>query len=376
MQDRLGSTNKAPRGAIAHKFPAAYGKTKIEKILVQVGRTGQLTPIAQLVPINIGGVVVTRANLYNQDEIERKDVREGDVVVVQRAGDVIPKIVEVDKNARSPNAPKFIFPNTCPECESEVQIEGAAIRCSNEFTCKAQIIEKLKHFVSKEAFDITGFGDKQIEFFYDLGLIRKISDIFALEEKLKNFNLSKLKGWDEKSISNLLKSINSRRVVSLDKFICSLGIRYVRPHVAKLLAKHYGSYENWYSADEEELMSIIGVGEKIIDSLISFFSEKDNVEMVKNLASQLKIEPVSANVSNSPLSGKTVVITGELSGMKRKEAQALMESLGAIVNSSVSNKTDFLIVGEKPGSKYHKALKPGVKILTKEEFNKLIMREK
>lgn len=282
----------------------------------------------------------------------------------------------MDKNARSPNAPKFIFPNTCPECESEVQIEGAAIRCSNEFTCKAQIIEKLKHFVSKEAFDITGFGDKQIEFFYDLGLIRKISDIFALEEKLKNFNLSKLKGWDEKSISNLLKSINSRRVVSLDKFICSLGIRYVGPHVAKLLAKHYGSYENWYSADEEELMSIIGVGEKIIDSLISFFSEKDNVEMVKNLASQLKIEPVSANVSNSPLSGKTVVITEELSGMKRKEAQALMESLGAIVNSSVSNKTDFLIVGEKPGSKYHKALKLGIKILTEEEFNKLIMREK
>ncbi|MDE5057584.1 helix-hairpin-helix domain-containing protein [Wolbachia endosymbiont of Drosophila bocki] len=162
----------------------------------------------------------------------------------------------------------------------------------------------------------------------------------------------------------------------MDKFICSLGIRYVGPHVAKLLAKHYGSYENWYSADEEELMSIIGVGEKIIDSLISFFSEKDNVEMVKNLASQLKIEPVSANVSNSPLSGKTVVITGELSGMKRKEAQALMESLGAIVNSSVSNKTDFLIVGEKPGSKYHKALKLGIKILTEEEFNKLIMREK
>ncbi|MBA8770255.1 NAD-dependent DNA ligase LigA [Wolbachia pipientis] len=375
LQDRLGSTNKAPRGAIAHKFPAAYGKTKIEKILVQVGRTGQLTPIAQLVPINIGGVVVTRANLYNQDEIERKDVREGDVVVVQRAGDVIPKIVEVDKNARSPNVPKFIFPNTCPECESEVQIEEAAIRCSNEFTCKAQIIEKLKHFVSKEAFDITGFGDKQIEFFYDLGLIRKISDIFALEEKLKNFNLSKQEGWGEKLISNLLNSINSRKTITLDRFISSLGIQYVGPHVAKLLAKHYGSYENWYSADEEELMSIIGVGEKIIDSLISFFSEKDNVEMVKNLASQLKIEPVSANVSNSIFSGKTVVFTGKLLTRERKEAQAEVESLGGIVSSGVSNKTDFFVVGEKPGSKLEKAKKLGVKILTEEKFNKLILGE-
>ncbi|WP_065094832.1 MULTISPECIES: NAD-dependent DNA ligase LigA [unclassified Wolbachia] len=372
LQSRLGNTNKAPKWAIAHKFPAAHAKTKIVKILIQVGKTGKLNPVAELVEINIGGVIVSRVNLYNKDEIESKDIREGDIVVVARAGDVIPKIVEVDKNARSPNAPKFIFPNTCPECESEVQIEGAAIRCSG-VTCKAQIIERLKYFVSNDAFDITGFGDKQIEFFYDLGLIRKISDIFALEEKLKNFNLSELNGWGKKAISNLLKSINSRRVVSLDKFICSLGIRYVGPHVAKLLAKHYGSYENWYSADEEELMNIIGVGEKIIDSLISFFSEKDNVEMVKNLASQLKIEPVSANVSNSPLSGKTVVITGELSGMKRKEAQAEAESLGGIVSSSVSDKTDFLVVGEKPGSKYHKAVELGVKILTEEEWNKLIL---
>ncbi|WP_051062201.1 NAD-dependent DNA ligase LigA [Wolbachia endosymbiont of Drosophila simulans] len=350
LQDRLGSTNKAPRGAIAHKFPAAYGKTKIEKILVQVGRTGQLTPIAQLVPINIGGVVVTRANLYNQDEIERKDVREGDVVVVQRAGDVIPKIVEVDKNARSPNAPKFIFPNTCPECGSEVQIEGAAIRCSG-VTCKAQIIERLKYFVSNDAFDITGFGDKQLESLYNLGLVKQIPDIFTLEEKLKNFNLSEQEGWGEKLISNLLNSVNSRKTITLDRFISSLGIRYVGPHVAKLLAKHYGSYENWYSADEEELMSIIGVGEKIIDSLISFFSEKDNVEMVNDLAAQLNILPVVANTSNSIFNGKTVVFTGKLSKMERNEAQALMESLGTIMSSSVSPKTDFLVVGEKPGSK-------------------------
>ncbi|WP_353272040.1 NAD-dependent DNA ligase LigA [Wolbachia endosymbiont (group A) of Nomada goodeniana] len=415
LQNRLGNTNKAPRWAIAHKFPAAQGKTKIKKISVQVGKTGVLTPVAELVEINIGGVVVSRVNLYNKDEIESKDIRKGNIVVVARAGDVIPKIVAVDKNARSPNAPKFVFPNTCPECGSEVQIEGAAIRCSNEFTCKAQIIEKLKHFVSKEAFDITGFGDKQIEFFYDLGLIRKISDIFALEEKLKNFNLSKLKGWDEKSISNLLKSINSRRVVSLDKFICSLGIRYVGPHVAKLLAKHYQSYENWQSAMAQlsssvsktskislnpvtkdsannditisltvsvvsdgktfsELAEISGIGEKKAESLRDFFCEKDNIKMVNDLASQLKIEPVSANVSNSPLSGKIVVFTGKLS-RERKEMQAEAESLGIKVSSSVSDKTHFVIAGEKPGSKYKKAVELGVKILTEEEWNKLILRK-
>ncbi len=372
LQERLGNTSKAPRGAIAHKFPAAHGKTKIEKILVQVGRIGQLTPIAQLVPINIGGVIVTRANLHNKDEIERRDIREGDTVVVARAGDVIPQIVEVDESFRSPNAPKFVFPDTCPKCVGEVDDWEA--RCSGGDVCPAQQIGKLKYFV--EVLDIKGFGNKQIEFFYDLGLIRKISDIFALEEKLKNFNLSELKGWNEKSIFNLLNSVNSRKTITLEKFISSLGIRFVGPHVAKLLAKHYGSYENWYSADEEELMSIIGVGEKIIDSLISFFSEKDNVEMVKNLASQLKIEPVSANTSNSPLSGKIVVFTGKLLTMERKEAQAEAESLGAIVNSSVSPKTDFLVVGEKPGSKYKKAVELGIKILTEEEFNKLIMREK
>nr|WP_265040882.1 NAD-dependent DNA ligase LigA [Wolbachia endosymbiont (group A) of Ectemnius continuus] len=363
LQNRLGNTNNAPRWAIAHKFPAARGKTKIKKISVQVGKTGVLTPIAELVPINIGGVVVTRANLYNQDEIERRDIREGDVVVVARAGDVIPKIVEVDKKFRPRNTPKFVFPDTCQKCGSAVDKFEAAARCSGENVCPAQQIGKLKHFV--EVLDIKGFGGKQVEFFYDLGLIRKISDIFALEEKLKKFNLSELKGWGEKLISNLLNSINSRKTITLEKFISSLGIRFVGPHVAKLLAEHYGSYENWYSADEEELMSIIGVGEKIIDSLISFFSEKDNVEMVKNLASQLTILPVNANTNNSPFSGKTVVFTGTLSKMDRKTAQAKIESLGAQVSSSVSPKTDFLVVGEKPGSKLEKAKKLGVSVSRK-----------
>ncbi len=382
LQDRLGNTNKAPRWAIAHKFPAAQGKTKIVKILIQVGKTGKLNPVAKVIPINIGGVLITRINLHNKDEIERKDIKEGDVVVVARAGDVIPKIVAVDKNARSRRAPKFVFPDICPECGSRVDDWEATIRCTGENVCPAQQIGKLKHFV--EVLDIKGFGGKQVEFFYDLGLIRKISDIFVLEKKLEKFNLSELKGWNEKSISNLLNSVNSRKTITLEKFITSLGIRLVGPRAAKILANHYKSYDGWYEVtaqlpyDREapdKLMSINGVGENTTYSLEEFFSDEDNVEMVKNLASQLKIEPVSANVSNSPFSGKIVVFTGELSGMKRKEAQAKVKSLGAQVSSSVSNKTAFLVVGEKPGSKYHKALELGVKILTEEKFNKLILGE-
>ncbi|MCX3064511.1 NAD-dependent DNA ligase LigA [Wolbachia endosymbiont of Drosophila pseudotakahashii] len=297
LQDRLGSTNKAPRGAIAHKFPAAQGKTKIVKILIQVGKTGKLNPGAKVIPINIGGVLITRVNLHNKGEIKRKDIREGDIVTIKRAGDVIPKIIDVDKSARSQKAPKFVFPDICPECGSRVDDWEATIRCTGENVCPAQRIGKLKHFV--EVLDIKGFGGKQVEFLYDLGLIRKISDIFALEEKLKNFNLSEQRGWDKQSIFNLLHSINSKRTVTLEKFITSLGIKLVGPHVAKLLAKDYQSYENWmaqlpYDREAPDKLMIIGVGEETITSLEEFFSDEDNVEMVKNLASQLKIEPVSA----------------------------------------------------------------------------------
>ncbi len=339
LQSRLGNTNKAPKWAIAHKFPAAQGKTKIVKILIQVGKTGKFNPIAKVVPINIGGVLISRANLYNKDEIKRKDIREGDVVVVARAGDIIPKIVAVDKNARSRRAPKFVFPDICPECGSRVDDWEATIRCTGENVCPAQQIGKLKHFV--EVLDIKGFGDRQVEFFYDLGLIRKISDIFALEEKLKNFNLSELNGWAEKSVSNLLNSLNSRKTITLEKFISSLAIRFVGPSVAKIIAKHYTSYESWYEAmvqlsydskAPDKLMSINGVGENTTYSLEEFFSEEDNIEMVNDLAAQLNILPVVANTSNSIFNGKTVVFTGKLSKMERNEAQALMESLGGIVS--------------------------------------------
>ena len=233
-----------------------------------------------------------------------------------------------------------------------------------------------------EVLDIKGFGGKQVEFFYDLGLIRKISDIFALEEKLKNFNLSELNGWAEKSVSNLLNSLNSRKTITLEKFISSLGIESVGPSVAKILANHYRSYDSWYetmarlSYDSKvpyQLISINGVGEKIADSLEFFFSDENNVKMVNDLVSQLTILPV---VSNSPLSGKIVVFTGKLLTMERKEAQAKTESLGTIVSSSVSPKTDYLVVGEKPGAKYRKALELGIKILSEEEFYKLILKEK
>ncbi|WP_353289144.1 helix-hairpin-helix domain-containing protein [Wolbachia endosymbiont (group A) of Pogonocherus hispidulus] len=316
LQEHLENTNKAPRGSTAHKLSATQGKTKVKKISVQVGKTGQLTPVAQLVPINIGGVVVTRVNLYNQDEIVRKDIREGDILVVERAGDVIPKIIDVDKSARSRKAPKFVFPDICPECGSRVDDWEATIRCTGENVCPAQQIGKLKHFV--EVLDIKGLDNKQIGLLFDLGLIKQIPDIFTLEEKLKSFNLSELKGWNKKSISNLLNSINSRRTVTLEKFITSLGIRLVGPHVAKILANHYKSYDGWYEVmaqlpyDREapdKLMSIIGIGEETITSLEEFFSDEDNIEMVNDLAAQLNILPVVANTSNSIFNGKTVVLS-------------------------------------------------------------------
>lgn len=284
----------------------------------------------------------------------------------------------MDEKSRSPNTPKFVFPNTCPECNSDLDDWE---RCTGENFCPAQQIGKLKYFVSEKGLDITGLGDKQVKSLYNLGLIRNISDVFTLEEKLKNFNLSELEGWGEKSTSNLLDSINSRKTITLDRFISSLGIRYVGPHVAKVLANHYKSYENWMiqlSSDDKalyQLMSIIGVGEKIADSLEEFFSDEDNAEMVKNLAAQLTILPVVVHTSNSPLSGKIVVFTGTLLTMERKEAQAKAESLGIKVSSSVSKNTAFLVVGEKPGSKLEKAKKLGVKILTEEKFNKLILGE-
>ncbi|MBC6686170.1 NAD-dependent DNA ligase LigA [Wolbachia pipientis] len=380
LQNRLGNTHKAPRSALAYKFSAVYAKTKLNKIFIQVGRTGILTPVADLVPVNIGGVLVSRASLHNQDEIKRKDIREGDIVTIKRAGDVIPQIIEVNRDSRLPNTHEFVFPGVCPECGSKVrQVEGeAAVRCPEEFACKAQIIEKLKHFVSKDAFDIVGLGDKQIEFFYDLGLIKQIHDIFTLEEKLDEFNLEGQSGWGEKSIANLLNSIQSRRVITLDRFIFSLGIRFIGQVAAELLADYYVSYDNWYnsmielSSDNTELVGIDGIGKKGAESLESFFSKEHNIKMLNYLTACLQILPVSSNSSDSVLNNKIIVFTGKLLAMSRGEAKVRAKTLGAKVSSHLSAKTDYLIAGEKPGSKYKKAVELGVEILDEEQWHKVI----
>ncbi|MDR2046212.1 MAG: NAD-dependent DNA ligase LigA [Rickettsiales bacterium] len=383
LQNRLGNTHKAPRSALAYKFSAVYAKTKLNKIFIQVGRTGVLTPVADLVPVNIGGVLVSRASLHNQDEIKRKDIREGDIVTIKRAGDVIPQIIEVSRDSRLPNTPEFVFPGVCPECGSKVrQVEGeAAVRCPEEFACKAQIIEKLKHFVSKDAFDIVGLGDKQIEFFYDLDLIKQIHDIFTLEEKLDEFNLEGQSGWGEKSIANLLNSIQSRRVITLDRFIFSLGIRFIGQVAAELLADYYVSYYNWYnsmielSSDNTELVGIDGIGKKGAESLESFFSKEHNIKMLNDLTACLQILPVSSNSSDSVLNNKIIVFTGKLLAMSRGEAKVRAKTLGAKVSSHLSAKTDYLIAGEKPGSKYKKAVELGVEILDEDQWHKVVSSE-
>ncbi len=383
LQNRLGNTHKAPRSALAYKFSAVYAKTKLNKIFIQVGRTGVLTPVADLVPVNIGGVLVSRASLHNQDEIKRKDIREGDIVTIKRAGDVIPQIIEVSRDSRLPNTPEFVFPGVCPECGSKVrQVEGeAAVRCPEEFACKAQIIEKLKHFVSKDAFDIVGLGDKQIEFFYDLDLIKQIHDIFTLEEKLDEFNLEGQSGWGEKSIANLLNSIQSRRVITLDRFIFSLGIRFIGQVAAELLADYHVSYDNWYnsmielSSDNTELVGIDGIGKKGAESLESFFSKEHNIKMLNDLTACLQILPVSSNSSDSVLNNKIIVFTGKLLAMSRGEAKVRAKTLGAKVSSHLSAKTDYLIAGEKPGSKYKKAVELGVEILDEDQWHKVVSSE-
>ncbi|QKX00995.1 NAD-dependent DNA ligase LigA [Wolbachia endosymbiont of Dipetalonema caudispina] len=395
LQNRLGNTHKAPRSALAYKFSAVYAKTKLNKIFIQIGRTGVLTPVASLVPVNIGGVLISKASLHNQNEIKRKDIREGDIVIIKRAGEVIPQIVEVDKVSRYTNVSEFVFPKKCPECGSELQIEGVIIRCPGEFTCKAQIIEKLKHFVSKDAFDIIGLGEKQIKFFYELGLIRRIPDIFALEEKLSRFNLENQSGWGEKSLANLLNAIRRKKVVTLDRLIFSLGIRFVGQVIAGLLAKYYVSYDIWYSSmirllstdietdmsniKEEtikfyshELIGIDGIGEKVVESLKLFFSKELNIKMLNDLIIYIQILPMSSNSSNSILNNKIVVFTGKLLGMSREEAKVRAKALGAKISSSLSTKTDYLVAGGDSGAKYRKAVELGIKILSEDQWYKII----
>ncbi len=387
LQKRLGTVARAPRWAIAHKFPAEKAVTILEAIDIQVGRTGALTPVARLKPVTVGGVVVSNATLHNEDEIIRKDIRIGDTVVIQRAGDVIPQVVEVQKDKRPKDSQPYPFPRHCPVCGSHVsrQEDEVVWRCMGGLTCKAQAVERLKHFVSRNAFDIEGLGARQIETFWQDGLIKEPADIFTLAERDKA-SLTPLKnkeGWGEKSADNLFAAIEKARTVALARFIYALGIRFIGLETAKLLARHYGSHAQWKASmiaaasDSEsdamqQLLSIDGIGEKAAMSVTGFFLEPHNIEALEKLETKLTIEDAEQISSDSSIAGKTIVFTGTLEKMTRSEAKAQAETLGAKVTGSVSASTDYVIAGEAAGSKRKKAEDLGVTILSEDEWLALL----
>ncbi|MDE3060168.1 MAG: NAD-dependent DNA ligase LigA [Pseudomonadota bacterium] len=380
-QRRLGEVGRAPRWAIAHKFPPQQAFTVVEGIDIQVGRTGALTPVARLKPITVGGVVVSNATLHNEDEIKRKDIRVGDTVVVQRAGDVIPQIVSADLHKRPPHSRPYHFPDHCPVCGSlAVREEDEAVRrCTGGLLCEAQLVERLRHFVGRDAMDIEGLGEKQITAFWQDGLIKDVVDIYHLPQKAHL--IESREGWGKKSVENLMAAIERSRDVKLAKFIYALGIRHVGEVTAKTLARHYRSYGAWMSAMEQlpgggealtELDNIGGIGLKVAEAIADFFREPHNVKIVHALAGQLRIQDAESVAQGSPVSGRTVVFTGTLVKLTRSEAKARAESLGAHVASSVSSKTDYVIAGEDAGSKLKKAKELGVRILTEQEWLELI----
>lgn len=387
LQKRLGFLTRTPRWAVAHKFPAEKAITRLNNIRIQVGRTGALTPVADLEPVNVGGVLVSHATLHNEDEIKRKDIRIGDMVVVQRAGDVIPQIVEVLKDKRPANSTEFQFPIQCPECGAHaIREEDEAVRrCTGGLSCPAQAVERLKHFVSREAFNIDGLGDKVIEDFYKEGFIHTPYDIFTLEERNRpadlfsfqdSLNLENREGWGKKSVNNLFEAINKSKNISLQKFIYALGIRQIGSATAYLIAKHYHTFQSFMQSMIEQniqlLINIDGIGSAMAADIVEFFKEQHNIEVIKNLLTVVQIEEFN-DISNttSPLFGKTIVFTGTLSTFTRSEAKSKALSLGAKVAGSVSTNTDYVVAGENAGSKLSKAQELGIKIITEEEFNQL-----
>jgi DNA ligase (NAD+) len=381
-QRRLGFVGRAPRWAVAWKFPAEQAVTKLLDIEIQVGRTGALTPRAVMEPVNVGGVVVRHATLHNEDEIARKDVRIGDTVMLQRAGDVIPQILGVVLEKRPASAEAYAFPLNCPACGSHAIRDGEDVvrRCTGGLTCPAQTTERLRHFVSRRAMDIEGLGEENIQFLFDAGLIKSPADIFRLYQKREM--LAGFEGWGERKISKLLEAIEARRIVALERFIFALGIRRIGEQNAKLLARHYHSLEAWRagmiaahiigSEAREELGSIQGIGPTIAEELVEFFAEPRNLAALDDLAAEVSPLPVEeTSAGDSPFAAKTMVFTGTLEQMTRDEAEALAERLGAKVTKSVSKKTDFVVVGADAGSKAAKAAELGVKILTEAEWLKL-----
>ena len=426
LQKRLGNVAHHPRWALAHKFPAEQAITVIKRIDIQVGRTGAMTPVARLDPINIGGVIVSNATLHNKDEIKKKDIRIGDEVIVQRAADVIPQVIQVILEKRPQNSKKFIFPNKCPICGSEAKSYGddVVIRCSGGMNCQAQVVEGLRHFVSKNALDIEGLGEKQIEKFYNENRIRTFLDIFLLEERentIKHIYESQNKekdlfskievlptnhkinmetypklplyyseGFGKKSTENLFNSINKAKNVSLPRFIFALGIRFVGEITAKLMAKNYISLENLLNkmqiASQKDLFnnrsneeyqkfcSIDGIGEKTANAILDYFTDERNINMIVELNKYLNISKYEEiKQINSKISDKNIMFTGTLQSMTRAEAKARAEENGAKVLSSISSKLDYLVVGSDAGSKLKKAQEiDNIKILNEDEFLDLL----
>jgi DNA ligase (NAD+) len=397
-QARLGFVSRSPRWAIAHKFPAERATTVLKDIEIQVGRTGALTPVAKLEPVTVGGVVVQNASLHNEDYIravdnqgnpirDGVDIRIGDTVTVQRAGDVIPQVLGVVLEQRPKNAKPYAFPEICPACGSHaVREEGEAVRrCTGGLICPAQQVERLRHFVSRDAFDIEGFGEKQVQAFFADGLVMAPADIFTLEKRDKRAQkkLVEREGYGETSVRNLFAAINARRKIALNRLIYALGIRHIGAANARLLARHYGSIENLRPALREaarskegeayaDLNSIEGIGEVVADALIEFFKEPRNNEALNDLLKQIEVTPMEAARSDSPVAGMTVVFTGSLEKMTRDEAKAMAERLGAKVAGSVSKKTDYVIAGPGAGSKLGKAKDAGVRILSEDEWFDLV----
>ena len=379
LQNRLGFVGRAPRWAIAWKFPAEQATTTLEDILIQVGRTGALTPVAQLTPVNVGGVLVARATLHNEDEIARKDVRIGDSVVLQRAGDVIPQIVSVVEQGARGTA--YVYPTHCPVCGSlAVRPPGEVIRrCTGGLTCPAQVVERLIHFASRGAFDIEGLGDKTMREFHDAGLILSPADIFRLPAH--EAAIATREGWGPQSAANLMAAIAQRRRIGLARFIFALGIRRIGEANAKLLARQYGSFANWRaqmlaavqigSEARSDLGSILGIGPAIAEELAEFFAEPRNVAALDDLAGFLIIEDAAGPEAGAALAGKTVVFTGSLATLTRPEAKAMAERLGARVSDSVSRKTDLVVVGADAGSKARKASELGIRVLTEQDWRDL-----
>ena len=382
LQKRLGNVANAPRWAIAHKFSANSSISKIENIEIQIGRTGALTPVAKIKPVNIGGVVVSNATLHNEEEINRKDIRIGDTVLIERAGDVIPHVISVDLKLRNKNSKKFNFPKNCPSCGSKTvkdfnfttKKEDAVRRCSSEgYECEKMAIEKIKHFVSKEAFNIDGFGKKIVENFWNLNLIKFPQDIF----KLDYTKIESLEGWGKQSVSNLKYSINQKKIISFEKFIYALGIRHIGLENAKIISRNLKSLGNFINLSKknnfDNLINIDGIGETQISSIKNFFKNKTNIHVLEKLEKLLTVKNAENQKTDGILDNKTFMFTGKLSNMSRSEAKSLIEQNSGSIVSNVTKKLDYLIVGEKPTNrKIEVARSLKVKILDQSSWLKML----